>query len=163
MAQREMALDQLRHELAGLRELLEESREEHAAMERAMGQLLDRCERTDSAGQRNQIDLRGQRILYVGGRAALTPHLRTLVESSNGRFEHHDGGLEASRAGLNCSLAGADMVFCPIDCVSHDACLRVKRHCRQQAKRFIPLRSSGLSAFAAGLQQFSRSAEAAEP
>jgi hypothetical protein len=48
---------------------------------------------------------------------------------------------------------GQIQVFYPVDCVSHDACLRVKRHCRQQEKRFMPLRSSGLSAFAAGLRQ----------
>ena len=98
-------------------------------------------------------------MLYVGGRSTLTPHLRSLVESSNGRFAHHDGGLEESRAGLHCSLSGADMVFCPVDCVSHDACLRVKQHCRQQDKPFIPLRSSGISAFAAGLRQSCQSVE----
>ena len=48
----------------------------------------------------------------------------------------------------------SDMVFCPVDCVSHDACRRVKRHCQQQAKQFIPLCSSGLSAFATGLQHY---------
>ena len=93
----------------------------------------------------------------MGGRSTLTPHLRSLVELSNGRFAYHDGGLEERRSGLHCSLAGADMVFCPVDCISHDACLRVKRYCRQQAKPFIPLRSSGLSAFAAGLRDSCRS------
>jgi len=151
LAEREWELDRIRHERAGLLELLRETREEHAAMEQAVARLL----RGEGEPRRQQagFDLRGLRILYVGGRAALTPHLRSLVEAGNGRFLHHDGGVEDNRAGLPGSLANADMVFCPVDCVSHDACLRVKRHCRQQSKRFIPLRSSGLSAFAAGLRR----------
>jgi hypothetical protein len=121
-------------------------------MEEAMGQLLASPSSNGEASFSHRLDLAGQRVLYVGGRSTLTPHLRSLVESSNGRFVYHDGGLEESRAGLHCSLAGADMVFCPVDCISHDACRRVKQHCRQQDKPFIPLRSSGLSAFAAGLR-----------
>ncbi len=152
LAERELELDRIRHERAGLLELLREIREEHAAMEQAVTRLLRRD--GESLRQEGTFDLRGLRILYVGGRAAVTPHLRSLVESSNGRFLHHDGGVEDSRAGLPGSLANADLVFCPVDCVSHDACLRVKRHCRQQSKRFIPLRSSGLSAFAAGLRRY---------
>ena len=154
LAERDMRIDNLQDEMAGLKELVHEAREEHAAMEQTLIMQLAANNQTD--GDHNwRIDLEGKRVLYVGGRATLTPHLRSLVESNNGRFEHHDGGLEDNRAGLQCTLAGADMVFCPIDCVSHDACKRVKRHCQQQAKQFIPLRSSGLSAFAAGLQQFS--------
>lgn len=38
---------------------------------------------------------------------------------------------------------------------------RSKRHCQQQAKQFVPLRSSGLSAFAAGLQRLHHGAELA--
>ena len=107
--------------------------------------------------QDTALDLGGMRILYVGGQTRLAPHLRSLVEAHNGRFEHHDGGVEESRAGLQCALAGADLVFCPVDCISHDACQRAKQHCWQQNKRFIPLRSSGLSAFAAGLRYHSTS------
>jgi hypothetical protein len=108
-------------------------------MEQTMTLLL--AERSNDETERcRAIDLRGKRILYVGGRSALAAHLRTLVEAHNGRFDHHDGGLEDSRAGLQCTLAGADMVFCPMDCVGHDACRRVKRHCQQQSKQFVPLR-----------------------
>ena len=152
LAQREMELDRLRHEMSALQEMLTESQQERLALEEAIRQLLVPQGRGGKSDEPS-LDLAGQRVLYVGGRSKLTPHLRSLVESSNGRFAYHDGGLEESRSGLHCSLAGADMVFCPVDCVSHDACRRVKRHCRQQDKLFVPLRSSGLSAFAAGLRQ----------
>ena len=39
------------------------------------------------------------------------------------------------------------MVFCPIDCVSHQACLKVKALCRRRAKPFVPLRSSSATCF----------------
>jgi hypothetical protein len=158
LAQRDMRLDELGEERAGLKELLHETREEHAAMEQALALMLDR-EDGDEKNRQKKIDLCGKRILYVGGRSTLTPHLRSLVEAHNGRFDHHDGGKEDNRAGLHCTLMGADMVFCPVDCISHDACRRVKRHCRQQAKQFIPLRSSGLSTFAAGLRRVSSAIE----
>jgi hypothetical protein len=39
------------------------------------------------------------------------------------------------------------VVFCPIDCVSHQACLKVKSLCRRRAKPFVPLRSSSATCF----------------
>ncbi|MGD2118095.1 MAG: DUF2325 domain-containing protein [Chromatiales bacterium] len=158
LAQRDVEIAQLHEEIAGLREMLDESREEHVAMEQTLDMLLAEKNREQDSSLGN-IDLRGKRILYVGGRSRMAPHLRSLVEAHNGQFNHHDGGLEDSRYGLQCTLAGADMVFCPIDCISHDACKRVKRHCQQQDKQFIPLRSSGLSAFAAGLRRYSQPAD----
>lgn len=92
--------------------------------------------------------LRDKQILYVGGRTTLLPHLRSAVENHEGTLQFHDGGQEDNRATLHCYLEKADMVFCPIDCVSHDACLRVKRYCKKTEKPFIPLRSSGISTFA---------------
>jgi hypothetical protein len=41
----------------------------------------------------------------------------------------------------------ADIVVCPVDCVSHDACLRVKSMCKQRGKPFLPLRNAGASSF----------------
>lgn len=100
-----------------------------------------------------RFDLCRRRILYVGGRPGLGPHLRQLVERANGEFLHHDGGREEADAALTALLPRADVVLCPADCISHSAMVRVKRICRQQAKPFMVLRSASLSAFARGLQQ----------
>ncbi len=96
--------------------------------------------------------LNGKKILYLGGRNAVTPHIKVLVESHDGEFIHHDGGKEANKHQMQNQICQADMVFCPIDCISHDACLRAKHSCQKLNKVFVPLRSSGLSSFSNELQ-----------
>ena len=99
------------------------------------------------------IDLCGRRIAYVGGRAGAVSHFRALVESLNGRFSHHDGGIDDNIARLGGVLNQADVVLCPVDCVSHGACLKAKTFCKQAAKPFVPLRTAGLSSLVRGLHQ----------
>ena len=99
------------------------------------------------------VDLCGRRVAYVGGRAGIVGHFRTLVERLNGHFIHHDGGIEDHEGQLGRILGQADVVLCPVDCVSHRACLRAKRFCKRTAKPFVPLRSAGLSSFVTGLRR----------
>jgi len=98
-------------------------------------------------------DLCGQTILYVGGLHKMISHYKKLVESHGGKFLHHDGGKEASRAILPKMLNTADAVLCPIDCVSHDACTCVKKICKRYQKPYVMMRSSGLSSLAKGLTE----------
>jgi SET domain-containing protein len=81
----------------------------------------------------------------------MVPHYRQLVENFGGQFLHHDGGKEASRNLLPKMLITADAVFCPVDCVSHDACNCVKKMCKRFQKPFVLMRSAGLSSLAKGL------------
>jgi hypothetical protein len=121
---------------------------ERASLEEALAKSLDAQPSGDSLEAPPGCPLPmlyGRKVLYVGGRANLVRHYQALVERMGGEFLHHDGGLECRRCALGDMLAGADMVLCPVDCVSHDACLRVKRACKAHRKRFLPLRSSGLS------------------
>lgn len=99
------------------------------------------------------IDLCGRRIVYVGGRGCVVPHMRALVERFGGTFFHHDGGVEEQIGRLDGLLGRSDAVFCPVDCVSHEACTRAKRWCRHRSTAFVPLRSASLSSFARGLRQ----------
>jgi Uncharacterized protein conserved in bacteria (DUF2325) len=95
--------------------------------------------------------LDGLALLYVGGRPHQLGHLRSLGERLGASFLHHDGGVE-DRSGLLAGLVSrADIVMFPVDCVSHEAALMVKRLCRQAAKPFLPLRSAGLGSFVAAL------------
>lgn len=96
-------------------------------------------------------DLAGQAILYVGGRPRVLAHMRSTIEARNGRLLYHDGGCEQAARCLEGLVERADVVLCPIDCISHDACLRVKGLCRRMDKPFIPLRSAGASSFARAL------------
>jgi hypothetical protein len=99
------------------------------------------------------VDLRGRRILCVGGRGSLQAHYRELVERCNGELVRHDGGREDSRQRLEALLAKVDAVVCPADCVSHDAYLRTKRYCKRAGKPCVLLERSGIGAFAKALSQ----------
>ncbi|MCB9481557.1 MAG: DUF2325 domain-containing protein [Desulfobacteraceae bacterium] len=92
-------------------------------------------------------DLCGKKILYVGGRKNILPRYKEIVEEYGGEFIYHDGGMESSKKSIDNAVSSADMVFCPVDCTSHDACLRLKKICKKTEKSFIPLKSSGASSF----------------
>jgi hypothetical protein len=106
------------------------------------------CISSDYCSQKN---LQGKCILYVGGRDKQCRHFKTLVESSNGQFIHHDGGLSDGSSKLNSTLAKADAVMCPLDCISHEAMIKVKKHCQFTAKKLVMMPRSSLSAFSKGL------------
>jgi len=76
-------------------------------------------------------------VLCVGGRQAVVPVYRQLIERTGGRFLHHDGGEEDAVAMLDASLAAADLVICQTGCISHDAYWRVKDHCKRHGKRCV--------------------------
>lgn len=114
---------------------------------------------TPAPAQRPVVDVAGQCVLYVGGRQALVPHIRSAIERRQGRLLHHDGGLEQAPKILETLVTQADMVFCPLDCISHSACLRVKRLCQRLDKPFMVLRTSGASSLVRAL----RSDEAVVP
>lgn len=90
-----------------------------------------------------EVDLKGQRILYVGGRNR-TPHVRRLIEERNGRFDYHDGGMEESIDRLHTLLRRADAVLFPVGYISHSALYKVKALCHSLDTPYFPLRHSGL-------------------
>ena len=127
---------------------------ECAALERLLHTGLREAD--DGAGA--SVDLCGLRIAYVGGRTGLIAHFHVLIERLNGRLIHHDGGIDDSERRLARVLGQADAVLCPVDCVSHGACLLAKQFCKRTAKPFVPLRSAGLSSFVSGLHRVAAAA-----
>lgn len=97
------------------------------------------------------LDLSGRTILYVGGRKHQIPQLKALVERIGGRFLHHDGGIEHGSALLPGLISRADVLYFPIDCISHDAVATIKRLCRQSEKPYQPLRTASLAALMSSL------------
>ena len=95
--------------------------------------------------------LPANRILYVGGRPASIEQMRAMLGTAGGTLLSHDGGRHDHPSLLPGLIGQADQVVFPVDCVSHDAALTVKRVCRQLGKRFVPLRSSGVGSFLAAL------------
>ncbi len=95
--------------------------------------------------------LPAQRILYVGGNPGCVERIRALLEAAGGALLVHDGGRHNHPSLLAGLVSQADQVAFPVDCVSHDAALAVKRLCRQVGKPWVALRSSGLGCFLAAL------------
>ena len=98
-----------------------------------------------------ETDLCGRCVLYIGGRNGQQNHFRQLVEQQNGQFIHHDGGREDSYQRLAGDLSKADIVLCPLDCVSHSAVNTVKRYCKNHTKPLVFIPHASLSSFAKGL------------
>ena len=95
--------------------------------------------------------LPAERVLYVGGRRGAVEHMRDALASAGGELIAHDGGRHDQPSLLAGLISQADRVVFPVDCVSHDAALTVKRLCRQLGKPWSPLRSSGLGSFLSAL------------
>ena len=129
--------------------------EEQEALLRREIEALERVvasgEPAESEAKPPTAVLRGLALLYVGGRPKQVWQARAAVEGLGGRFQHHDGGIDDNGALLAGLVSRADLAAFPVDCVSHDAAGMVKRLCRQSAKPFLPLRSSGAGSLLAAL------------
>jgi hypothetical protein len=102
-------------------------------------------------GDAAPMDLDGLTLLYVGGRPAQLPHIRQAAAARGGNLLHHDGGIEDNELVLASMVSRADIIFFPVDCVSHGAAGTVKRTCRNAGKKYVPLRSAAVTSFIAGL------------
>jgi hypothetical protein len=123
------------------------------ATERLLAQRLsDQCDGCESQDCARRSNLDGRLVLCVGGRKQLVDQYRVMVSGCNGRFDHHDGGLEDSRQRLEAMLASADIVICATDYVSHGAYYRTKRFCKRHEKPHVLLGNSGVSAFALAIE-----------
>ncbi|MGK0271416.1 MAG: hypothetical protein ACI88H_002075, partial [Cocleimonas sp.] len=127
---------------------------EKESIENTLASLLnqreDGVESCESCPNTNE-DLCGRCVLYIGGRNSQYVHFRQLVEQQNGAFMHHDGGREDGHQKLASIVSKADVVVCPLDCVSHTAMNAVKRHCQNNTKQLVFIPHASLSAFSKGL------------
>ncbi len=126
-------------------------REKHRQQQQARGHQDDAVEKADS-----KATLEGRSFLYVGGRDCQVAHLRQIASSYGANLIHHDGGLREAVSRIDNVLPSVDCVFCPIDCISHDACIRVKTGCKKWEKAFVPLRNGSKSSFERALQSMSQ-------
>ena len=58
----------------------------------------------------------------------------------------HNGYMKNSSDNMEARVKRCDMVICPVNCNSHNACLMVKRLCYRYNKPLKILNSSSLSA-----------------
>jgi hypothetical protein len=106
--------------------------------------------------------LDGRRILYLGGRKSVLPHLKSAAEAREAVLLVHDGGVEDSAHRIEELVGGCDAVVCPIDCVSHGACKLAKVLCRRFNKPFLPISSASRSGFERALDQLAAGAAKAD-
>ena len=140
-------------EAAGANELWQ-SREAAATGERnALLRELQALERNRGVPEEPEppATLPAQRVLYVGGRPGTVDHMRDALAAAGGELIAHDGGRHDQPSLLAGLISQADRVVFPVDCVSHEAALTVKRLCRQLGKPWSPLRSSGFGSFLSAL------------
>jgi hypothetical protein len=98
-----------------------------------------------------------RRLLYIGGRTGGVEHLRRVAANAGAEFLHHDGGEHEAIGRIDGFVERCDVVFCPIDCISHSACLRAKALCQRLGKPFVPLRTSGTTSFQRAISTLTRS------
>jgi len=99
----------------------------------------------DIVGEGASADLNGARVAYIGGVESLMPYYRDAIESIGGTFCYHCGRCIQGRKEIETLVDGIDMVFCPVDINSHNACKYVKKACKMRNKPCHFLRSSSLS------------------
>jgi Uncharacterized protein conserved in bacteria (DUF2325) len=147
-------LDKLVNDLAEANRGRQSAERARAALVAELAAAEGQIERLMPAeGEGESLDLHQLCVLYVGGRSHQIPQLKGLVERTNGRFLHHDGGLEHNAALIPGLVSRADIALFPVDCISHDAAAAVKRSCRLMGKRYLPLRTASLACLLAGLVQ----------
>lgn len=98
-----------------------------------------------------KAQLCAKRILVVGGITKIKHLYRSLIESSGGRFEYHDGYVKNGRNKLEAKVNHSDVVLCPVNCNSHGACNKVKMLCKKFKTPVKMLPSASLSAMSYAL------------
>ncbi|MHC1599599.1 MAG: DUF2325 domain-containing protein [Candidatus Methanospirareceae archaeon] len=98
--------------------------------------------------------LKDLRVAYVGGVESLESSYKELAESFGCQFCYHCGHCERGKSAIASLIDGNDVIFCPVDINSHNACRLVKKVCKLRDKPCCFLRSSGLSALKKGLESF---------
>lgn len=105
------------------------------------------CTKTECA----QFRLCAKRIFMIGGITKMKAFYRDIVEKAGGKFDYHDGYLKNATTSLEARVKRSDLVLCPVNCNSHNACLKVKQLCNRHNKQLKILSSSSLSAVTSAL------------
>lgn len=93
----------------------------------------------------NQYQLCAKRVFMVGGMTKMKSYYQKIVENAGGEFHYHDGYLKNGKTNFEAFVKRCDVVICPVNCNSHNACLKVKKLCNQYNKPVKFLNSSSLS------------------
>nr|WP_315990669.1 DUF2325 domain-containing protein [Desulforamulus aquiferis] len=70
---------------------------------------------------------------------------KDLIEQKGGEFDYLDGYMKGGERVLDNKIKRSDLVLCPVDCNSHNACVSVKKLCKKHGKPFKMLTSSSIT------------------
>ena len=155
--------ERIERQLKRLAAELDQERKQRQVLEKRQQELQDELDAAElsltgqvpesGSNSERSTSLAGITLLYVGGRTRNIAQLRILAEERGAMFLHHDGGIDDRSGQLTSHVARADLVYFPVDCVSHNAVAVVKRVTRNLGKLYVPLRSSGLTSFVMALRR----------
>lgn len=91
------------------------------------------------------FDLRGKRVALIGGLTKASGHYEQTISDLGGECMRYEGSANQGHKKLARIIRQADVVFCPVDCVSHGTASAAKKLCRSLDKPCHFLRSSGIS------------------
>jgi len=109
---------------------------------------LTKCDETCPS-----FDLCRKRILVVGGINRMESLYRQLIEENGGIFEYHNGHIKGGKKALENRIRRADIVLCPVNINSHNACSVVKKMGKKHRKSIQMLAGSGLGVISQALSE----------
>jgi hypothetical protein len=112
---------------------------------------LNRCDETCPS-----FDLCRKRILIVGGITRMESLYRQMIEENGGIFEYHNGHMKGGPKGLENQVRRADVVLCPVNINSHNACLLVKKLGKKYSRPVQMLAGSGLGVISRALSEYQK-------
>ncbi len=149
-------VESMRIELSVLREELKRLRRESQKSESAGQKRSEQTSSGTDEGMRCNYELKGLRVAYIGGVESLKLNYRAVVESFGCMFCYHCGHCMRGRREIEEIVEKSDIIVCPVDINSHNACRMIKEACKARNKPCYFLRSSGLSALRKVLANFNR-------
>ena len=112
------------------------------------------CNANTNTNAEKNNELRGLRVAYIGGVESLKLCYKEIAESFGCLFCYHGGHCMRGKKEIEVIVEKNDVIFCPVDINSHNACRMVKEACKMRNKPCYFLRSSGLSALKKVLSGF---------
>lgn len=105
-----------------------------------------------------QYQLCAKRIFMIGGMTKMKSMYKKIVEDAGGEFYYNDGYFKNKKSNIEAMVKKSDVVICPVNCNSHNACLKVKKLCNRYNKKVKFINNSSLNTVSQALfetdQQF---------
>ncbi|WP_347489093.1 DUF2325 domain-containing protein [Desulfoscipio sp. XC116] len=96
-----------------------------------------------------------KKILIIGGITKFKHLYADLIENCGYKCIYLDGYWRKGDKPLENKIIKCDMVFCPVDCNSHNACASAKKLCRKHGKPIKILTSSSVTNMAKAVKSIS--------